>query len=263
MADNYGHLGKIYLQQGELREAEKMFRHALEIELTLGQSERAAGYYLDLGRICMQRKAVAQARELFARGLDLYTELDNKEGQVKCLVRLGLACQQNGNFNRAESWFKSALETMKSGLSHVTPIKAAVYNYLGALYLERSDGNAAVKVLNKAHSLYQSLGEAKGLGLVYGHLGLASMIQGRPGKARVFLISAIRINRRLGQASRAADNLANLACLYYTRGKTRSAAVMYYKAMRLFQSAGHKIKYEQTRALLDGMPVLQAAAEPA
>ena len=260
MADNYGQLGKIYLQQGELREAEKMLRHALNIEQSQGQSARVAGYYLDLGRICLKRKAVVQAGELFAKGLDLYTQLDDKKGQVKCLVRLGLACQQNGNFNQAESRFKSALEILNGSLAHATKIKAAVYNYLGALYLERSDGNAAVKVLNKAHSLYQSIGDAKGLGLVYSHLGLAAMVQGRSGKARAFLISAIQTNRRLGLKSRTADNLANLGCLYYSRGKIRPAAVMFQKAMHLFQSAGHTVKYEQTRALLDGLPVLQAAA---
>jgi hypothetical protein len=56
-----------------------------------------------------------------------------------------------------------------------------------------------------------------------------------------------------------ADNLANLGCLFYARGKIRAAAAMYQKAMHLFQSAGHTVKYEQTRALLDSLPVLQAA----
>jgi len=251
MAENYGQLGQIYQRQGDLREAEKMFRQALAIEQSRGQSGRMAGYYLSLGQICLKRKSVVQAGEMLSEGLALYTQLDDKQGQADCLVYAGLAYQRNGDFNQAEDRFKAALETLNGfgGPNY----KAAVYCCLGALYLDRTDGAAAEKVVAKALSLYEGLGDVRGMGLVHGHLGLAAMLQNRPNAARSHIITAIQTNRRLGLQTRLADNLANLGCLYWSQGKPRAAWVMYQRAMNLFRSAGHAPKYEQTRALLTGL----------
>jgi tetratricopeptide (TPR) repeat protein len=261
MADNYGQLGHIYLRQGELRQAEKMLRHALAIEQSRDQTERVAGYYLDLGRVCLKRKAVAQAAELLSKGLDLFIQLDDQEGQVNCLVRLGLAYQQNGNFDQAETRFKAAARILENSESVARGIEAAVYSCLGALYLERSDGIAATKVLNKAHSIYHALGDPRGLGLVFSHLGLAAMLQGQAGTARAFLITAIRTNRRLGLHARTADNLANLGCLYCSWGKIAAAVVMCQKALDLFRTTEHPAKFERTRALVAGLTGLLPRAE--
>jgi len=262
MADNYGQLGQIYLHQGELREAEKMFRHALAIEQSRGRAVRVAGYYLRLGQICLKRKTVVQAGELLSKGLAQYTQLDDRQGQVHCLLYLGLACQHNGDLNQAETRFKAALEILNDDLDS-SATKAAVYSYLGALYLDCTEGAAAEKVLAKALSLYQDLDDARGMGLVHSHLGLAAMLQNCPAVARTHLITAIQTNRRLGLQTRLADNLANLGCLYWSQGKPRSAGVMYHRALILFRSAGHEAKYEQTRALLDGLSAVCPLAENA
>ncbi len=259
MADNYGQLGQIYLRQGDLREAEKMFRHALAIELSRGRAARVAWYYLSLGQICLKRKTVVQAGELLTKGLVQYAQLDDKQGQVHCLLYLGLAYQHNGDLNQAETHFNAALEIVNDLDSFVT--KAAVYSYLGALYLDRTDGTAAEKVLAKALSLYQDLDNPRGMGLVHSHLGLAAMLQNRPAAARTHLATAIQTNRRLGLQTRLADNLANLGCLYWAQGKHSPAIVMIRRALTLFQSAGPKAKYEQTSDLLAGLCILCPSAD--
>jgi len=251
MADNYGHLGEIYRRQGDLREAEKMFRHALAIEQARGPSVRLAGYYLNLGRICLKRKAVVQAAELLARGLELFTHLADQNGQVDCLVRLGLACLQNGDFNHAEDHFAAALIILNG--CEAPAARAAVYNFLGALHIERADGAAAAACLYKALSLYESLGDAQGMGLAHGHLGLVAILQDCPGKARAHLITAIQTHRRLGLTMRLADNLANLGGLYWSKGRRGPALVMYRRALTMFQSTKNHAKYEQTRRLLAGL----------
>jgi tetratricopeptide (TPR) repeat protein len=254
MADNYDHLGQIYLRQGDLVNARKMFDGALVIARAKGHLGRAADLCVRLGHIYWVEKALDRARLLLAEALAEYAHEAKRDDQVACLVCLGLLARQSGDLNEAERRFASALDVVRDLDAPETT--AFVCTQLGTVYLLQSNGPAAATVLARAQRLFQAQADIHGLGHVCGHLGLAAMLQDRFREAHAYLLAAVRINRRLGRVSHLADNFANLGSLYWSADKPHHALTLYHKAFILFERLGHRAKAEKTRALLAGLSAL-------
>jgi tetratricopeptide (TPR) repeat protein len=75
MASDYGNLGAIYQTRGDLDEAERLIRKALEISEKLGRLEGVAIAYANLGLVMATRARPNEAREAWEMSIDRFVRL--------------------------------------------------------------------------------------------------------------------------------------------------------------------------------------------
>jgi hypothetical protein len=83
MATQYGNLGVIYQTRGDLDEAERLHRKALEINEKLGRLEGMASQYGNLGLIYQMRGDLGGARQLWTKARDLYARIGMPRMEAK------------------------------------------------------------------------------------------------------------------------------------------------------------------------------------
>ncbi len=154
----YNNLGAIYMQEGNLRGAEALFRHITsvmpdnaeahhnlgDVYIGLGDLDSAAEHlrqsmalnpelskpHLTLGRVRAMRKDFKGAEEEFRTALRL------EPGSAEAIYNLGLLYYQMKNFSHAELYYLKALEANPNFLS-------ARFN-LGGLYFEQKSYQKAL-----------------------------------------------------------------------------------------------------------------------
>ena len=75
MASDYGNLGILYQNRGELDRAEEMYRKSLEIDEALGRKEGMASNYGDLGNLYQIRGDLSAACGSWAKAKALFAEM--------------------------------------------------------------------------------------------------------------------------------------------------------------------------------------------
>jgi len=78
MASDYGNLGVIYHDRGDLDKAEEMHTKSLEIEEKLGRLEGMANQYGNLGVIYRKHGYTQKAREYWEKALELFVKIGMK-----------------------------------------------------------------------------------------------------------------------------------------------------------------------------------------
>ena len=91
MASDYGNLGIVYQDRGDLDEAEAIYRKALELDEQLGRKEGIASNYSNLGNLYQMRGDLDEAARYWTLSLTLACEMGAK----------GLASQVEGFFTDA------------------------------------------------------------------------------------------------------------------------------------------------------------------
>ena len=88
MATNYGNLGVINWERGALKEAERMYREALQIDQHLGRYEGMANQYHNIGEVLAARGDVPAAREMWTNARDLFARIGAKHlaGKTQDLI---------------------------------------------------------------------------------------------------------------------------------------------------------------------------------
>ena len=88
MASDYGSLGNIKMQQGELKEAEKLYNKSLEIDKELGRKEGIAATFINLGSIKEKLGELEEAEKLYKKALKIYETYAHTENvnELKQLI---------------------------------------------------------------------------------------------------------------------------------------------------------------------------------
>ena len=75
MASNYGNLGVIYSERGDLKTSEQMHRKALAIGKSLGRKEGIAAEYCNLGLTLQDLGDRKRAEGMLRKSLTLFKEI--------------------------------------------------------------------------------------------------------------------------------------------------------------------------------------------
>ncbi len=112
-----GNLGLIHHTRGDLDEAEKTFRQALEIDTRLGRRERMSGHYANLGLIRQTRGDLEEAEKMFRQALTIEKRLRRRQGLSDQYTHLALIQQARGQRDAAEEMHLKALSLYPSPTS--------------------------------------------------------------------------------------------------------------------------------------------------
>ena len=114
-----GNLGNIAYTRGDLDEAERLYREALEIFSTLGSLKGQAAVPGNLGIIAWTRGDLDEAERLFNEALELNRKLGSLEGQANQLGNLGIIAEERGDLAQAAALWTEARDLYaRIGMPH-------------------------------------------------------------------------------------------------------------------------------------------------
>lgn len=145
----------IYMQQGELKKAERDYRHALrywEMNTRYREGlEKSPDYALTVSRFgdCLRLEGkLPEAKQAYAKALPLWGQLEGdgyKRNMALCQYRLGTIARSEGHLGAAEMQFKAAANTLDKIYGSQHPYLIGILNdYADLLWKENRWIDAAV-----------------------------------------------------------------------------------------------------------------------
>jgi tetratricopeptide (TPR) repeat protein len=224
-------LGVIYQTRGDLGEAERMYRKALEISEQLGRLEGVARAYGNLGVIYQTRGDLDGAERMLRKALEMNQQLGRLEGVASDYGNLGLIYQTRGDLDKAERMHRKALE-LNQKLGRLKGV-AIQYGNLGLIYETRGDLDEAEWMHRKALEINQKLGRLEGMAADYGNLGLIYQTRGDLDEAERMHRKALDIEEKLGRLEGIANQYGNLGLVYDRRGDLDEAERMLHETLEI------------------------------
>jgi tetratricopeptide (TPR) repeat protein len=231
-----GNLGVIYQTRGDLDEAERWLRKALEIFEKLGRLEDMAIQYGNLGLIYRTRGDLDEAERWLRKELEIEEKLGRLEGMANAYGNLGLIYRTRGDLDEAERWHRKSLE-IEEKLGRIEGM-ASDYGNLGGIYRTRGDLGEAERLHRKALEINEKLGRLEGMANQYGNLGLIYRTRGDLDEAERLHRKSLEIDEKLGRLEGMAIQYGNLGLIYRTRGDLDEAERLHRKSLEIFEKLG-------------------------
>lgn len=252
-------LGDLYINQGKLAEAEKMYVTALEgKEEVLGRDHWSTlDTVYNLGRLYIDQGKLAKAEKMYTRTLQGYEKAfgPNEKETLDMVSNLGVLYNTQNRQVEAEKMYIRALQGKKKilGPNHTSTLGTT--NDLGNTYADQGK-------LAEAEKMYiQALrGFKEQLGLnhistlsILDNLGGLYLEQGKLAQAeKLYLQSLQGHEETLGlKHTFTLDAVKNLGFLYFKQGKLAEAEKMSIRALRGYEEAFG------TQAVLSHLPALK------
>ena len=141
----------IYILQGNYQLALNLYNEALQIELFITKSSRAAAR--TLGNIALLYDFLGDMNlsiRTYNQVLDIYKKLDNKQQQVRILHYIGSVYQRNGKLNDALISYNQAMKLLNKD-DYVSEI--TISYGLARTYRDKKDYTRALEAANRALEL--------------------------------------------------------------------------------------------------------------
>ncbi|HXN89516.1 MAG TPA: tetratricopeptide repeat protein [Methylocella sp.] len=153
--NEYGHLGLVYLDRGDLDQAEVMFELALVKYESLVNKEGMARVYYNLGELCARRKDLNRAEEMYRKSLAIFEALEDREMIARASGNLGVVYFTREDWGQAEAMIRRAM-----AIEEALGLKGIEIEYfnLGRICRARGDWVKADELLSKALMLHEEAG---------------------------------------------------------------------------------------------------------
>jgi tetratricopeptide (TPR) repeat protein len=172
IASGYNNVGTIHFQMGHSLEAKEHYAKALEIQhfLSNGQdTAETAGTYHNLGLALKQLGQTDEALQHLTKALQLRLQRQQKEGGddsggdktinadvAASHFAMGQIMAEMGQMDEAVFHFQSAVTIQEDLYGKESPITAAGYTNLGAVYNQRQEYDTALEWYRRALSILQT-----------------------------------------------------------------------------------------------------------
>jgi predicted ATPase/class 3 adenylate cyclase len=158
MPDALAELGVAQMLAGRLAAARATLQEAQELNLRLGNRQKAATCAHGLGVVALLEGRSQEARELLEGALATFEDLRDPYWSAFTERMMGHADRIEGNKEAAEKWYRASLLTSRQ---HDLPVMTASALYAFAdLALARSQHERAIRLAGASRALRERLGEA-------------------------------------------------------------------------------------------------------
>ena len=147
----------LYYQQGDLSEAERMWRQAIQKFREVGNPDGVATALSNIGGLHLTEGDLQEAKKILEEAIPAYQDVEDKEGVALALNNLGDLSRQQGNLQAAETTYQQAKATAQE-INDKDAI-AYVLTGLGDVFTDRGDLTAARKSYEESLALRDQAGE--------------------------------------------------------------------------------------------------------
>ncbi|KAJ6456570.1 hypothetical protein DFH09DRAFT_1505118 [Mycena vulgaris] len=235
----YHKKGQIHVYIGELPEAEKMLKTALDLHTEANDKLGEADDLQSLGELYTRLDRLEKAERALQSALDLHTEINDKLGQANDLWRLGELYTRLDRLEEVERALQSALDLhteINAKLSQANDLQS-----LGVLYTRLDRHKEAERALKSALDLHTEVNDKLGQANDNRRLGELYTRLDRLEEAERALQSALdlhtEVNAKLGQA----NDLQSLGELYTRLDRLEEAERALQSALDLHTEINAKL----------------------
>jgi DNA-binding winged helix-turn-helix (wHTH) protein/tetratricopeptide (TPR) repeat protein len=171
----------LYFQRGELDQAEKMWREAIDVFRITGDEEGLAASANNVGDVLLTRGKLPEARKLLLQAMTGYTAIGDRSGVALAKVDLGQIALHTAKLSEAQSNYEQAFTIgMQAGDKSVT---AYALTGLGQVLMERDQLPLARVKYEAGLKLRNEIGEKEAILQSRVALARLSLEEGHPAEA--------------------------------------------------------------------------------
>ncbi|KAJ6517666.1 hypothetical protein DFH09DRAFT_1287732 [Mycena vulgaris] len=245
----YHKKGQIHVYIGELPDAEKMLKTALDLHTEANDKLCEADDLQSLGELYTRLNRLKEAEQALKSALDLHTELNDRLGQVNALQSLGELYTRLDRLEEAERVLQSALDLhteINAKLNLHTAVndklgQASDRRSLGELYTRLDRLEEAGRALQSALDLYTELNDRLGQANALQSLGELYTRLDRLEEAERVLQSALDLHTEINAKLSQANDLRRLGELYTRLDRLEEAERAQQSALDLHTAVNDKL----------------------
>ncbi|MBE0643419.1 MAG: tetratricopeptide repeat protein [Bacteroidetes bacterium] len=182
----------------------------------------------------------AEAITANLNGLRIFERLENPEGIASSYNNIGVVHWQLGNLDKAQQYFKDALE------ASATPERAATTNAnLGLICSERGDYAGALRYTRLAYEQYSGLGDLLGASTSLNNIGWIYELQKQYDNALREYRRSLEIREKLGDKRRIASVCLSIGSIMRQTRRFEEALESFSRALSLSQGIGDRKQVEE------------------
>ena len=248
-------LGGAAWRRSEYDDARRLFEESLVLKRRLGMKRDLYRSINGLGLVALDQEQLADAMRYFAEAAEAAQDVGDRSGVAKSSTNTGLVLQDLGDYAGARRAFQRGRDGTRAAGDSVNLGKAL--NNLAGLDIALGDPVSALASLEEARRLFRAQGDSIGELNARGQLATAYDALGEPQRAFAALDSAIGMGQRMGARREVAQNLQLMADFFWTARDSRRALDYYTRALTANDSLGLP---EERGNLLRSMGAVHAAS---
>jgi class 3 adenylate cyclase/tetratricopeptide (TPR) repeat protein len=264
-------IGTVHQHTGEFTEAEKHYRHAMELAETTDRPDIVAAGQRQLGDLLMYTHSYTESVTWLQRALDGFNRLGDLAGVSRTMERMtfalfrqgeyadtlamgrlhlsmatgaadlpgmsaalnhiGLAHLNTGNLEEALDHLRRSLKTAERSGDRQCTLHAA--SNLGWASLRAADHVQAIASYRQALDVAGDIGARHAVNVIVGNMAEIYREEGDFARARACAMRSLRVAIELGDPSSVADQVAGLGAIAAAEGRTQEAERLLERAIDL------------------------------
>ena len=230
-------LGQIARARGRLDEAAEYFQQGLAIDREV-RDRRGEGVDLSqLGQIALARGRLDEAAEYFQQSLAIRSEVRDRQGEGVVLANLGQIAQARGQLDEAVDFYEQSLAIRREVQDRQG--EGVVLSQLGQIAQARGQLDAAIALYEQGLVALREVQDRRGEGVILYSLALIAEQQGDLDRAETLHRDSLSIAIEVQSGRDIADSYSYLGTFLITKRQQREEGCgMLAEAARLYDEMG-------------------------
>lgn len=259
--ENY--LGRVFLEQGELKKAENLLKITWEASLLLSTDEKKKTFNNDLGLVYLLKENYSRAVSHFEEELKSLLPYQDLYLEARCNYNLGEAYRGLKDYKKAKEYLnESYLKAQKIGRYELT---LRALNALGNLHNEVDEPSDAIDCYERAMHLAERIGDRMSTAAIATNLGILFHSTAKDADSLSYLTHARHLLRHSPRTSIEDSCLARclleLALLQEDRGDVPAALSCLSEAEKI-ANAGLLPYIQEAKKEISGENELESSLNP-
>ncbi|MFC2086225.1 tetratricopeptide repeat protein [Bacteroidota bacterium] len=231
IGQSYFHVGGIYINQGNFKEAKVYFDKSIEVFTNNNNKKGLTNSYRNLGIICYYKGDYAKSVELFFEALKIAEQIDEKEIMALVLNNLGGVNQKQGNYETSLEYYYKSMKIRKD-LGDTKGI-ASLYNNIGVVLRNQKKHTEAIEAYLKSLKMKKELNDEMGIAISHVNIGNVYEELKEFEKAIKYFNNSLEYFANVGDLKKEVAVIGNIAKLYNDTGNHKEAIAFATKGLNL------------------------------
>jgi tetratricopeptide (TPR) repeat protein len=250
-------LSQLYVATGNSEKAMALLDESMNIRERLGDAPGVASTMDNEAHVLTLMHRYDDSLSLLLRANDIRRNLDDAPGMARTMANIGVVFQQKGNHKAAMDSFSESFEIVER-IGGELSMKAGLVLNMGTTNINLGKFSEALDQLHEARTIYEDLGNRRGLARVVSHTAGVYAALGRLKDAEHSYKEALKLWQEAGDSSGEAETRLNLGIFYLQSSGRPSKAVSHLEiAVEIFRRLRSPLAEQAESAIADCLDKLR------
>lgn len=237
-AFSLGHIGKIYSDLGQHRQALEYLHQALLLRQEIGDHKGQSITLNNIGNVYSILGELPKALEHFQQALLLKRQIGDKTGEAITINNIGNVYLELGEPQKALDYFQQSLPLRRQVEDKLGEVRTI--NNIGVVYLNLGEKQTALNYFHQSLSLYAKIQDKSAESRTLNNIGTVYLDLKQRHKALDYFQQSLAIRRHIGDRQGEAITLNNIGTVYLDLREYQKAQDFFQQALPLLKSVENK-----------------------